>query len=379
MRLLVFVALLVLAEASRRHHTKNLFLKKPKEINNSPIYKNYKWTTDSSEDFADSIFETIQDVSSLKTEIRYFTSSLFQRPNYRRVSICQKSAESDALEVVEGETCERRVAIGRYRNDVNVTGWGVLEVETFSGYPDQLQAFAAGVAEGYLTKMQIFFHWQNTVEQMCVNQKAYCKKLYKYIQANLDWIRQKVTTTPPTDLYWQHVNLTYTQLTGIHEGYRKDKTATFNPNLSLMLNPILMIQLSGELIDLNKALNRTVDTSVDDPEPSKCSGFLKVTEGNKDLLFAHVSMSGFHTMNRVLKLYKFAFNKKSVPGHTMSFSGYPGALASADDYTLISSGLASIETTIAVFKEELYDLVKPQEQLHCWVRSIVANRLAQYV
>lgn len=42
-----------------------------------------------------------------------------------------------------------------------------------------------------------------------------------------------------------------------------------------------MIQIAGELIDLEKAFNRTFDPAVDDPEPSKCSGFLKVTEGNK--------------------------------------------------------------------------------------------------
>lgn len=252
-------------------------------------------------------------------------NNFFQRPDYRRVSICKKSQESDTLEIIEGETCEQKVAIGRYRNDVNKTGWGVFEVETFPGFSEQLQSYAAGVAEGHLTKLQIYYHWQNTVENMCKNQKEYCKKLYKYIQQNLDWINKKIVSTPKADLYWHHVNLTYTQLTGIHDGYRKLKDAEYVPNISFLLNPILMIQLSGELIDLNKALNRTFDAAVDDPEPSKCSGFLKATDGNKDLLFSHVSMSGFHTMNRVLKLYKFAYDKKNVPGHTMSFSGYPGA------------------------------------------------------
>jgi len=83
-------------------------------------------------------------------------------------------------------------------------------------------------------------------------------------------------------------------------------------------------------------------------------------------------------MNRVLKLYKFAFNKTEVPGHTYSFSAYPGVLASADDYTLVSSGLLSIETTIAVFNESLYaNYISPENQLHCWVRSTVANQLAR--
>ncbi|KAE9555852.1 hypothetical protein FO519_000937 [Halicephalobus sp. NKZ332] len=306
-----------------------------------------------------------------------FSNKKNERQDYRRVSVCLKSKDSNDLIIVEGETCDNRVALGRYRNDVNKTGWGVFEVETFEGYPSQLQAFAAGVAEGYLTKLQIHYHFRNTVESLCKGQKAYCKKLYKYIQNNLDWVRQQVTSTPKTDLYWKHVNLTYTQLTGIFEGYRKAKDATITPSVSFILNPILMIQLSGELIDLNKALNRTTMVS-DDPEPSKCSGLVKVTEGNKDLLFSHVAMSGYNTMNRVVKLYKFGgYKKKDVPGHTVSFSGYPGALASADDYNLISSGLASIETTISVFNESYYDNVKPVNQLHCWVRSIIANQLAR--
>lgn len=41
-----------------------------------------------------------------------------------------------------------------------------------------------------------------------------------------------------------------------------------------------MIQLSGELFDLNKFLHKDPDPT-DDPEPGKCSGFVKITEGNK--------------------------------------------------------------------------------------------------
>jgi hypothetical protein len=65
-----------------------------------------------------------------------------------------------------------------------------------------------------------------------------------------------------------------------------------------------MIQLSGELIDLSKVMNRT--TNYDD-EGGKCSGFVKVAPGNKDLFFAHVSMSGYETMTRLIKLYKFGY------------------------------------------------------------------------
>lgn len=67
-----------------------------------------------------------------------------------------------------------------------------------------------------------------------------------------------------------------------------------------------VIQLSGELIDLGKYFNKTKNY-MDDPEPGRCSGFVKVAPDNQDLFFSHVAMSGYNTMNRILKLYKFDF------------------------------------------------------------------------
>lgn len=40
-------------------------------------------------------------------------------------------------------------------------------------------------------------------------------------------------------------------------------------------------------------------------------------------------------------MHVYYIDKSKVPGYTASFSGYPGALASGDDYVLLSSGLVS--------------------------------------
>jgi len=45
--------------------------------------------------------------------------------------------------------------------------WGILEIETFEDFSPEVQAYAAGVAEGVLTKLQIYYHYKNTVEGMC--------------------------------------------------------------------------------------------------------------------------------------------------------------------------------------------------------------------
>jgi hypothetical protein len=42
--------------------------------------------------------------------------------------------------------------------------WGFVEVESKTTWPDEMQAFAAGMAEGYLTKDLIYYFWQNMIE-----------------------------------------------------------------------------------------------------------------------------------------------------------------------------------------------------------------------
>jgi len=42
--------------------------------------------------------------------------------------------------------------------------WAFVEIESKTTWPDEMQAFAAGMAEGYLTKDLIYDFWRNTVE-----------------------------------------------------------------------------------------------------------------------------------------------------------------------------------------------------------------------
>ena len=299
---------------------------------------------------------------------------------YRFMTVCRNGTAPWRVYLVEGNQVDQcpngTVALGRYQNYQNSTGWGILEVETFPGFSPEMQAYAAGLVEGQLTKVQIFTHFKNTAATLCKNATEYCKRLYRYLSEHLDWVRKTAIQQPEEDLYWRQVNLTFYQLTGLNDGYGADKADGYFARVNYYITPIYLIQLYGDYFDLEHVLNKTKLKADTDEDPGHCSGYVKVTEGNKDLLMSQVAMSGFNTMNRIVKLYKFAYDPKEVPGHTVTFSGYPAALASADDFTLTSGGLLSIETTIAVFNEQLYwTKVKPQEQLHCWIRSYIANQL----
>lgn len=69
---------------------------------------------------------------------------------YRYLNICLSDETGKLYPSMKENDCPKRVAIGKYWNGVNRTGWGVLEIETFGPFEPELQAYAAGVAEGWL-------------------------------------------------------------------------------------------------------------------------------------------------------------------------------------------------------------------------------------
>jgi len=79
----------------------------------------------------------------------------------------------------------------------------------------------------------------------------------------------------------------------------------------------------------------------------------------------------YETMLRIQKKYSLRFrksvtSKKLIHGFDMSFSSFPGGIQSGDDFYLISSGLATLETTIENYNTSLWSNVKPVGQVQKW-------------
>ncbi|KAH7940817.1 hypothetical protein HPB49_006198 [Dermacentor silvarum] len=53
------------------------------------------------------------------------------------------------------------VAWGTLKNDINESGWAFLQIETNERAKDEVQAYAAGALEAYLTRQLIENHWTN--------------------------------------------------------------------------------------------------------------------------------------------------------------------------------------------------------------------------
>lgn len=137
--------------------------------------------------------------------------------------------------------------------------------------------------------------------------------------------------------------------------------------------PRSLLQLGGDLEDLEQALNRSAPRR---PLGSgSCSALLKLLPGQRDLLVAHDTWAPYQTMLRIVKKYTLPFRvapggmwagwggghtfsplspqiltpptpfsppspgSAQIPGSIQVFSSYPGTIFSGDDFYILSSGL----------------------------------------
>jgi len=270
------------------------------------------------------------------------------------------------------------VAKARYQNFVNKTGWAFVEVESKTTWPDEMQAYAAGMAEGYLTKDLIYDFWRNTIENYCDDKPKVCRYIQKFVSQNVEWTAKSAQKNKAINPYWYQVNLFIQQFEGLFNGFQKAANGTIPAKLTR--NDLLWINILEDIDDLANAL---------DPNPTRdptdtmghCSVLLKLI-GNRDLFSSHVTWTKYQTMLRVIKRYNLAYKTSSTPGSPtvpaaeISFSSYPGMLHSMDDFYIASSGLFVTETTIENYNRDLWAKLKPTNTLFAGLRAMISNRLA---
>lgn len=66
-----------------------------------------------------------------------------------------------------------------------------------------------------------------------------------------------------------------------------------------------------------------------------CSALIKVTGNYSDLFAGHSSWFTYASMLRVYKRYELNYNHPATGTHRVGFSGYPGMLASLDDFYMM--------------------------------------------
>ncbi|KAK7480062.1 hypothetical protein BaRGS_00028699 [Batillaria attramentaria] len=267
------------------------------------------------------------------------------------------------------------VAQARFSNCINSTGFAYLWISTVndtSRLNSSVQAYAAGLAEGYITRELIALHYRNVWGSFCQPITSKCRVLEKFLRENLDWVTSNVEANP-LDKYWYQTRLFYERVRGLQDGYNGKPG-----RISLEVDDISPYELE----DIEKAVwgPKAVGHTF-----GHCSVLIKLLLGNdgvKDVLMAHDMWAPYNTMLRILKYYDFHYvthPKVSdvIPGRSWAFSSYPGTITSTDDFYVLSSAMVAMETTNPIYNNVLYKQVKPQSVLES-VRVAVANRLAQH-
>ena len=143
-------------------------------------------------------------------------------------------------------------------------------------------------------------------------------------------------------------------------------------------NSLRLLQYAGDLDALKAALGGEQTNDVFGS--GSCSALVKLAPDNADLFFTHDTWLTYQHMLRIYKRYDLPFKlapslPTEVPAANQSFSSYPGKLMSGDDFYMLSSGLATMETTNGNMNSDLWKYVTPESVME-GVRNVVANRLA---
>jgi len=269
------------------------------------------------------------------------------------------------------------LANGVYEKDMMTKGWNKLSITTNpkSGASDLELAFAAGYLEGAVDVDSL---WNSLLS----NLQAYAN--YSLPQKELDWLNENLKWTANNadqkkneGIYWTQVGLILAQMNGMLQGYNDHAPS----NQQMKLIDLYIINTGGDrcILDMMFLDNFKSERLIRMEQYKKhvaeshCSCLIKWNADKSDLFTGHTTWNVFDSMIRTYKIYNYQYT--NAVSSVISFSSYPGALSSIDDFYVTSNGLSVIETTNGIMNKTLLQYVKPQSVLS-WIRVMVANQIA---
>nr|XP_040240576.2 putative phospholipase B-like lamina ancestor [Anopheles coluzzii]XP_040240577.2 putative phospholipase B-like lamina ancestor [Anopheles coluzzii]XP_040240578.2 putative phospholipase B-like lamina ancestor [Anopheles coluzzii]XP_040240579.2 putative phospholipase B-like lamina ancestor [Anopheles coluzzii]XP_040240580.2 putative phospholipase B-like lamina ancestor [Anopheles coluzzii]XP_049461771.1 putative phospholipase B-like lamina ancestor [Anopheles coluzzii] len=248
-----------------------------------------------------------------------------------------------------------------FRDSILTNGWSQLELESQSTYTDTVQAYAAGIMEGALTWHNIYMHWSNTIDAVCSKDEEseeFCDWLRGLITTNVDTVKKMADMKGKHDYYWYQIALFYDQLDGLEIGFRKGVKRS-RMDYEIPKQDFLLMNAAVDIRDLKiYYTNFLMENSGLKPEPAKGIMLLKLLQqpnGQSKVLLGHTSDGSYSSMLRMVKKYTLRYHLSAetartvvsaqaaededravVPGTNIVFTGYPGVLASLDDFYVIS-------------------------------------------
>ncbi|XP_050666133.1 putative phospholipase B-like lamina ancestor [Leptidea sinapis] len=284
----------------------------------------------------------------------------------------------------------RGVARAYFRGEIDTVGWSLLEIETNGTYPDEVQAYAAGIVEGALTWYLIHIHLENTIRAKCEDRpiERQCDKLRDHLDRSANIWKTYAADRSSTDPFWHHVSLHYTQIGGIFTGW-KHGVEKSQKEYETDISDLYWLNFVSEVMEVQDKLNISLVDPTLNMLPGLSSAFVRVAgdDAEKKLFVAHNAAGSYSTMTRIMKRYKFNYHLTSkdptpAPGITVDFSGYPGSVTSQDEFYVINGDdhrMAVTGTPLRNFNKNLRKDVNITEQVPIGPRISAANHLATNV
>uniref|UniRef100_A0A2C9JGW9 Phospholipase B-like n=1 Tax=Biomphalaria glabrata TaxID=6526 RepID=A0A2C9JGW9_BIOGL len=245
-------------------------------------------------------------------------------------------------------------AVATFNDTLLSTGWGILDVAaglSSKNLKDEQIMFAAGFAEGVLTAEHMENQFTNLYDWFSPPHDEKLRvKLEQWFIKQREWANNMIKNNP-NDPLWRHASYIFSQLDGLLAGYKSVRGNKKVLNVNTLLG----------WVNIFKDYNNL-------DGPLMLSGF-------ENMFMSHSSWFDYAATNRIYKHYNLNVADPSTSSKRISFSSYPGFLESLDDFYLLGSGMAMLQTTNSIFNYTLYQYVTPQS-LMAWQRVRIANMMA---
>lgn len=217
---------------------------------------------------------------------------------------------------------ESVVAWANLTNDQENNGWIYLEITTNKDYPDEIQARAAGFAEGYLTKESIHNYYRGNIlifsfilsnpfivefySRLICNDEAshgigkdFCKFLKKQLRTNTEFVGKSIARKSKSEPYWHMVNLVFLQMNGIMEGFlaKTDESNEIIDNDDFDTEyGILLINYIADIWDYIGPFEDSIKIKSKDRARPSCSVLIKHLQNKGEMYIGHNTWHEYSAM-----------------------------------------------------------------------------------
>ncbi|KAH0785082.1 putative phospholipase B-like 2 [Histomonas meleagridis] len=258
-------------------------------------------------------------------------------------------------------------------DNVQKNGWYDLHVESNGAQVDQIQAYAAGYAEGVINHDFYKNFRSNFITNLC-NKYIKCDtqgslpaNVVEWLSQNYDWVSNNIAQSEKnTPFYWA-ADVFLEQLKGIVAGYN-----SVDPNSQITILDLWILNSRSEIFNIYRKLNG-IDPTVEPVIERRGTSFVTPFGDHENLVIAHSTWASYGDSIKISKRYRLPFHNAYSKIERRSLSSYPFMLHSDQGMTITDHGMIITATSIAIANQALYYQINFQG-FPFWLRELIADQ-----